>query len=46
MIIMHMSHVKTLHHCDKVLFEQLALEETIWRDFGSLVASSVWYVMP
>ena len=33
---MHRGRLKTPHHCDKVLFEPLALEEAVWPDFGLL----------
>ena len=42
---MHKACFKTPHRCDKDLFEQLALEEAVWPDFGSLVAASVWFVV-
>ena len=44
-ITMHRGRLKTPHHCDKVLFEPLALEEAVWPDFGLLVASSVWFMV-
>ena len=43
---MHSARWKTPHHCDKALFEQLALEEAARLDFGPLAALSVWFVMP